>query len=353
MSDETYWDEYSNLQFVKHKIIKEYLQGWFPKLGFWAGRILYVDTHAGRGRYSGGQEGSPLVALRTFFEHRSQDTILKRSELRLIFIENNQQNAANLDRELQAFPKRHPKISWKVYNCDSFDFLEKLADEFEKTGQTLAPSFMFIDPYGFKIPYDLLKRLKAHPRSELLVNVIWRELDMAIRNETLESAVNGLFGGSDWKRIRHIKDTNERAETAVELIKKRLEAKWATYIRMCTGGRTRYFLLHLTDSDDGCDLMKTVMWKCSPAKGYYVRKTDDPKQQYLIKPEPDLRPLKKWVVDKLSEKSYKWSELEELVRSEIWLKKHLWQIIKNLRKEGKITPIGKFTQTANPIINLM
>ncbi len=47
-----YWREYGQFQKVKHDLIKWYLSGWFPKLGTWAGRVLYVDTHAGRGRHS-------------------------------------------------------------------------------------------------------------------------------------------------------------------------------------------------------------------------------------------------------------------------------------------------------------
>jgi three-Cys-motif partner protein len=74
----SYWDEYSNLQFTKHKLIREYLNGWFPKLGSWSGKILYVDTHAGRGKHRGGQEGSPLVAVRTFLEHSCRDKILEK-----------------------------------------------------------------------------------------------------------------------------------------------------------------------------------------------------------------------------------------------------------------------------------
>ena len=60
-----YWSEYSNLQRVKHDLIKKYLEGWFPKMTLGpsgAKRLLYIDTHAGRGKHLNGQLGSPLVA---------------------------------------------------------------------------------------------------------------------------------------------------------------------------------------------------------------------------------------------------------------------------------------------------
>jgi len=47
----TYWEQYGPFQHVKHERIRCYVNGWYPKLGSWAGRVLYVDTHAGRGRY--------------------------------------------------------------------------------------------------------------------------------------------------------------------------------------------------------------------------------------------------------------------------------------------------------------
>ena len=51
---------------AKHEILKRYLQAWmvilsqgqFPE-------ILYIDGFAGPGEYSGGEAGSPIIALDT------------------------------------------------------------------------------------------------------------------------------------------------------------------------------------------------------------------------------------------------------------------------------------------------
>ena len=42
----------------------------------------------------------------------------------------------------------------------------------------MAPAFLFVDPYGFKIPAQLLGDLMKAGRVELFINVMWRELDM-------------------------------------------------------------------------------------------------------------------------------------------------------------------------------
>jgi hypothetical protein len=232
-----------------------------------------------------------------------------------------------------------------------------LADEFGRTGKNLAPSFMFVDPYGFKLPYDLLKRLKEQPRSELLINVMWRELDMAMRNPAFEDTLDKLFGCTDWRGIRDVNDADTRGEMAVQLLKNQLGTRWATYIRMLGDNlKTRYLILHLTDHEDGRDLMKTVAWDCCPANGYYVRKSDDPNQQYLIEPSPNLTGLRNWLLDKLSHESYTWEELAEMLRDQMWLNKHLWEVIRELKKSGQISAtgfIGRYSQKANPKFTLL
>lgn len=73
-----YWAEYSNLQKTKHDLIRCYLGGWFAKLGSWAGRVLYFDTHAGRGKHLSGELGSPLVALTTLLKHTARERLLQK-----------------------------------------------------------------------------------------------------------------------------------------------------------------------------------------------------------------------------------------------------------------------------------
>ena len=104
----------------------------------------------------------------------------------------------------------------------------------------MAPAFIFVDPYGFKVPGDLLGELLNAGRVELFLNVIWRELDMAIRQQRdsghgLAIALDAIFAGDDWRRIEG-ETPNERMNQAVELLGNRIGARWHTYIRMTSGG---------------------------------------------------------------------------------------------------------------------
>lgn len=352
-----HFEDYNNLQHTKHKIIHEYLNGWFPKLGFTSGEILYLDTHSGPGRYKTGEYGSPLVAINTFLNHQARDRILKNCTVNFVFMEQDETNANSLELELQKLGKLPNKIYWKIIRKNAFEYLEKLQDSWEKSNTKLPPSFMFIDPFGFTVPCNLLKRLKSHPSSEILLNVMWRELDMSMRQkeitESWKSKLDFIFGGGNWTNIREIETFNDRAEATAQLFKKQIGSKWATHIKMLGANNTiRYFLLHLTDNNNGCDLMKKVFWNCCPDGDWQVKKSDSQGQGLLFGSQPEMSSLQKWLLDQVSLEDKTWKELEKQLLAEIWLPKHLWQEIKTLCKSNEIRIIGKAIQKANPTISL-
>jgi three-Cys-motif partner protein len=355
-----YWGEYSNLQHVKHALIREYLKGWFPKmsLGPWGcKRLLYIDTHAGRGKHLNGQLGSPLVALTTLLDHTARDKMLRNTEVRYFFIERDEANVAALNQEL-ANRTLPTNVFAEAESGDCFEIIENAVASFEKDGGRMAPSFIFVDPYGFKLPGKLLRKLLGYPKVELFVNVIWRELDMAISHGRANSkpgmltTLNSVFDGDGWKKVC-ADDADARAEQCADLFREITGARWGTHIRMLDNGRIRYFLLHLTKHDAGRDLMKECMWKACPQSGYYASKSDNPRQQYLIQPEPDLRPLCGWVRDKLTPGPKKWQDLTEELRERIWLPKHLNEVVREMRKNREIAAegyAGPFAPKNNPLL---
>lgn len=235
--------------------------------------------------------------------------------------------------------------------------LEELLAYMREEGKSLAPALFFIDPYGFKVPGSVLRELMKFPRVELFVNVIWRELDMAMRQGTkMKATLDSVFAGHAWQDIAAIDNHDERAARTVNLLREMTGAQWATHIRMLGDNQaTRYLLLHLTNHDAGRDLMKECMWKACPDGGYYARKSDDPSQEYLIKPEPDLTPLKEWLTAELTERPRRWQTLFEDLRDTIWRQPHLNEVIRTMRKEKRIEGSdyeGKFLPSSNPLLHL-
>lgn len=355
-----YWDDYSNLQRVKHDLIRCYLAGWYPKLGFWSGRILYFDTHAGRGRHRSGQHGSPLVALETLLNHVAVQQILANSEVVCEFIERDEENCAALQKEIEALGPLPSRVCWEVSAGDCFEKLEILLDGLRSKGQKIAPAFIFVDPYGFKIPGALLAELMSYERVELFVNVIWRELDMAIRQAPekpgMAETVDAIFNSKDWRARITSEDHAERAQQAALLYQEMVGARWGTTMRMLgDNNATRYLLLHLTNHRAGRELMKDCMWRVAPDGQFVARKTDNPSQQVLLSPDPDLSPLRAWVLGVLSERPYRWSELEEMNLESPWRTPHLNEVIRSLRKDGALEAYaytGKCSRKADPMLRL-
>lgn len=97
----SYFASYGNLQHIKHNLIRDYLEGWFPKMAVGPGgcsRLLYIDTHAGCGRHVRGQPGSPLVALDALLSHAARNRILERTEVRYLLIEQDADSHAGSSR---------------------------------------------------------------------------------------------------------------------------------------------------------------------------------------------------------------------------------------------------------------
>ncbi len=351
ISDERYWCEYNNFQREKHNIIKNYLNGWFPKLAKWNNKLLYLDTHAGRGKHISGKLGSPLVALETLLNH-TYFPKLNNCEFTFNFIERNRSNYESLMGDLKEY-NLPANVKCNPIEEDCFNILEEMIT-FLNT-----PAFIFIDPFGFKIPGKLLRDLMSIKKVELFVNIIWRELDMAICQKTKPSGMmktlDLIFNGGIWQTITD-NDPDKRADQAAKLIQEMTGSKWSTYISMIgENHKTRYFLLHLTNHDDGRDLMKECMWKSCPDGGFYVKKVHNPDQLFLIEPEPDLELLDEWIISELKNQPQRWENLIIKIRKEIWLTKHFNQEIQKLRKKGIIEGKdydGKFARTNNPIIHM-
>lgn len=354
-----YWDEYTNLQHVKHSIIRSYLNGWIPKLGFTAGRIVYMDTHAGRGRHHHGELGSPLIALKTFLEHSSRNRILERCEVVFYLIEQDSEYLGYLHESLASFGKLPKNLCVEPVSGDCYDVIGNILASYKATGDRLAPAFIFVDPYGFKIPGRLLKALLEFPHVELLVNLMWRELDMALcrgRNEAWGTTMlDGIFDGDSWRGIDST-DIDERANQAIEALQNQFKAKWTTSIRMLGDNReTRYALVHYSNHPAGRDLMKDCLWRICPDGDFYVRKNEDYRQQLLLSPEPNLDELEQLVLESLGERPCKWSDLTARIRPLIWRSTHLNAVIRKLRGEGRIVGShhqGKFAQSNDPLLSL-
>ncbi len=348
-----YWQEYTNLQHVKHALLRRYLGGWFPILSKWKGRVVYIDCHAGRGLHAGGQKGSPLVALDTLITHHYLPSILQNVEVYFLFIEGDADNKTELEAHLRGNPLPE-KIKVEIV-CEDYEMVvQSIVDHLRSNNLKMAPAFVFVDPYGFSLSMKLLAQLKAFERCELFVNFMWRYVDMAIANSTQEENMDALFGCREWRDLRLIAEAQDRCEAAIQLFQKGLGARYITWIKMLGDNRAiKYALIHATNHPKGRDLMKEAVWSVAPEGSFVARVADNPQQEFLIQLEPDLTPLTDWLWHKYRGHAVRCQEIENELVSTIYLPKHFHKVARTLRDNEEIEFTGyegRFSFGQNPMI---
>lgn len=351
--NDKYWSEYTAIQAAKHELLKRYLGGWFPILTRYSGRVLYVDCHAGRGRYKEGQPGSPIVALTTLLSHSLRDKILANCEVIFYFMENDEENTIALKEELSLFKDIPHKVEINIITTDYESALEHILNNLNSKGKNLAPSFLFVDPYGFKLRMDLLKQVLCQPSSELLINFMVRYIDMAIAHPAQEPNMDLLFGTSDWKELRNIANPTQRHTEMIRLYTKSLGCIHSSVLEMRGEHREpKYSLVHATNHRRGRELMKSVMWKVTPDGSFTIYQSDNPNQETLITAETDLRPLITAIMKSFKGR-IKYSSLKDWLIDTIWDYPHLNRVLKDLKNKKKIIFTdyeGKFGFIKDPTI---
>ncbi len=298
-ADPSKWD-YPPHTKAKHDMLARYLDGWYPILSSWNGRLLFFDGFAGRGRYTDGSEGSPLVALRRLLDHRSFPRMRQR-EFVFCFVEANRDNASSLRAEIDAFKAARapwPKsVKVQVIN-EKFDVTANMILNFlREQKRILAPTFAFIDPFGYSgLPMDVLAELLAYPKTEVFVNFMSGHVQRFIERDGQERAMRSLFGMD----VRDVLDgytaQADRVEYLRAVYKRQLHQRVGFDYVQSFGmindtGNIGYYLFHGTRHRNGVKLMKDAMWKIDPGGGFTFSDRMAG-QNVLFTLKPDLRPLR-------------------------------------------------------------
>lgn len=272
---------------AKHQILEEYLNAWFPILSRWNGRILYLDGFAGPGKYSKGEDGSPVIAINTILHH-SRFIPNSKSEVVFLFIDKDKSRSDILTETLnEKFPTLPTNLKYEIKTANFSDSMKSLLDKLEFDKLNLAPTFAFIDPFGYSdFPMELVVRLLNYDKCEVLINFMSRDINR-FRDKSHESALDKLFGISDWRAANAIANTSTRIATLLEIyvneLKKRTNANFVRTFRMeDSSGNIIYDLIFATKNYMGMDNMKKAMLKVMRNGSYSFSDSSNPNQTYLF-----------------------------------------------------------------------
>ena len=257
----------------KHLVLRHYLDGWFPILGRWNGRLLFIDGFAGPGEYEGGEQGSPLVAMECVRRHRGLGR-LRSTEVVFLCMESDVSRANHL-RQLLKSQEPMPNTTFDVLHGDFDDHMSRLLDLIDEQNATLAPSFVMVDPFGVKgSRMQLIGRVLANPKSECLISFMYEPIRRFKSLPEFGGPLDELFGTTDWRDCLDMDEEPEKKRFLHDLFARQLKRHGAKYVvpfELWRDNRHVYTLYFATGSLKGCNLMKASIWKVDDTGGYAFR----------------------------------------------------------------------------------
>lgn len=281
---ETIWEKEPHTE-AKHAILEEHLKGWFPVLSRFHGRVVYLDGFAGPGLYSKGEEGSPTVAIKTANEH-----VLKRKfgEISFVFIEKDKERAKTLEEVIKdRFPNLSKNLSYSILNGEFATNVESMLDHLDKEGLKLAPTFAFLDPFGYsKFPMSVVSKLLSQDQCEVFITFMIRDVNR-FTDPLHENALDEFFGTNDWRRVRGTSDPEERKKILLDVYVNQLKivgnAKYVkTFEMRDRRNQTIYYLIFATKHLKGLEVMKEAMFRVDGRGTHRFSDLSDPNQTYLL-----------------------------------------------------------------------
>ena len=280
---------------AKQKILQAYLQAWFPILAFQSRvirrtaspQIRFIDAFAGPGIYSGGEPGSPIIALESALGHVHDFPV----PVEFILIENDAERHSSLCTEIEKIRDRVSQTTSIILDkpiCDDCSvvlsgLLEKCAIEESNFG----PAFVFLDQFGYaEIPIDLIGRIMGHTQCEVFIYFNWNNLGRFLGDPAKEGPVNRAFGSDVWKTVRCLKG-NERAARLRDIYKHALRTKGHTanvldFTMRGDNGEILNWLFFCTNHIRGIEEMKKAMEKVDITGSFQFCDKDDPNQFHLL-----------------------------------------------------------------------
>lgn len=301
---------------AKHEILRRYLHAWAPILSHGGFRsMLYVDGFAGPGRYAGGEEGSPIIALNAALAHKASI----KATLLFVFVEQDLARAGELDAVVKGI-ERPDNFRVKITAGKSFvEGFGEVLSFYKDKGKPLPPTFAFIDPFGWTgVPFSLVKEIMSYPNCEVLVNFMYEEINRFISHPDQEHNFDDLFGTRDWRKVQGLSRPLERRAFLHGLYLRQLqEIANVKYVRTFEMRNdkdvTDYFLFYGTNSLKGLAKMKEAMWKVDTSGEFRFSDATNPGQLVFFAQSPDASVLRRAIVDHFAGKEPTVRLIEEFV----------------------------------------
>lgn len=291
-TDEVTWPLPPHTQ-AKHDILRGYLNAWFPIMARYASlsggkRLVYIDGFAGPGEYEGGENGSPVIVLNTLLRHSLWSSTLSKLNHTLLFIELDSKRADHLEHQLANITKP-ANVGLQVVKGAFEPVLTALLDSLQATGGTLAPAFVFIDPFGTEgFSMSLVRRILSYRASEVLITLNLHHLvRLYLPVKERHAEVDRLFDCRHWRDCININDPQQKETALKSLYRRQVAVRSDLLVRdfrmVNKQNQTSYYLLYATHHPKGLSVMKDAMWGVDPSGAFEYSDVTNPNQPFLFK----------------------------------------------------------------------
>lgn len=275
----------------KHDVLRRYVQAWLPIMTMGNARVVLVDAFAGPGKYLGGEPGSPLILLDAYLSHSFRARM--NAEIVYLFIEERRDRVEFLREEVGRL-KLPGNVKVYIEEGRYEDIFGKRLKELRQEGKQLAPTFTFVDPFGYSdAPMHLTGEFLQFRHCEVLIYMPLSFVARFVGRDGQDQAMTSLFATDRWREAIPL-DGKARRDFLHDLFRDQLQKNGSRYVRsfeIQASGSHGYDLFFGTNHELGLLKMKEAMWKVDPAGGQRYRDTTQTDQTVLFTDEVDTRML--------------------------------------------------------------
>lgn len=338
---ETVWEAEPHT-LAKHRILRRYLQGWMPIIlqsRHFPG-LIYFEGFCGPGVYSGGEPGSPIVALEVAKEMtgRHKDSLF-------LFADKHKGRVGILEQEINKLGELPGCVTTKA-RVKTFESAAPLVVKMRQSRWKRYPTFTMIDPFGFAgIPLDLIRSLMEQPSSECFITFMADSLNRWLDDprEPIAEEVTKACGTEEAASIVLSKG-GSRVDALRDLYLEQLKSfsEYCRYFEIRDrDNRVLYYLFFISNNPLGMLKMKEAMWSVAPTGSFCFSDSTDPTQQILFDDADCWLPVAKSEIMKRFEgqKLVPAETVKAFIKGHpIFLERHATAALKELEVEKRIVP---------------
>lgn len=363
-ADDSKWslDEHTRR---KHRVLSYYLQIWSQILGNPFANLVYWDFFAGRGDYSGGEPGSPLIAM-DISEKRFQEGNSRGRPINMtcIFVEKDKQCFYYLQDLLRDLYPDLERKRWWLYHGDCRTIYDRLKQSDEiRVCNMRVPQFFFLDPYGPNIPLEMIRGLMSPQYREAMITIMTEFVTRWVSEPPQETNLKSMFGVDDLITLKVLCQGENPALSVAEYYISRLKDQDGANVRHVTPPfemtpdrrqNPLYYLIGCTQAPIGLRKMSETMRAISGNEDFSYRGKFEHQTSLEDFGRDRIEEIAEWILDRYEPQVSTFDGIFTFCCGEkTWSRTEVRLAILRMEREGKLVvrPRPGRTRRGNSLSN--